>query len=221
MHNYKFGVTPTELKEARKLIIQDIKSNNKVDNPICNMTLQDYFDIIKECVLGSCDENGIITDPYTGHWYSETKQKDMRKLSSIEVAKAWMDGRGLFDEHFNSQLWGDEEHQGNWDNIGQHEQNKWYHEDRLNDPLWFRECIFVIGHAGHPTEMVTCGNFNPYEYEPNKWCMRFGTFSRSSYYMLKGYLYMKKKGLPVFIDGAKEYLTIKQKEKLKLGGYIK
>ena len=79
---------------------------------------------------------------------------------------------------------------------------------------WFKECILVIGHAGHPTEMITCGNFNPYEYEENKWCMRFGTFSRSSYYMLKGYLYMKKKDIPVFIDGAKEYLTKKQQENL-------
>jgi len=213
-NNYKYGITPQELKEARKFIIRDIKSNDKVDNPIYNMTLQDYFDMIKECVLGSCDENGIVVDPYVGNWYGKDKKQDVRKQSSIEVAKAWMDGRGLFTEHFNSSLWKDEKHQGHWDNIDQHDQNQWYHKDRLNDPLWFKECILVIGHAGHPTEMVTCGNFNPYEYEENKWCMRFGTFSRSSYYMLKGYLYMKKKGIPVFIDGAKEYLTKKQQENL-------
>lgn len=213
--NYKYLVTPAELKEARKLIIQDIKSNNKVDNPICNMTLQDYFDLIKECMLSICNENGFVVDPFDIKWYSESRNQDIRKQSSVEVAKAWMDGRGLFTEHFNSQLWADEKHQGNWDNIGQHDQNQWYHEDRLNDPLWFRECVQVIGHAGHPTEMTTCGNFNPVEYEPNKWCMRFGTFSRCSYYMLKGYLHLKKKGIPVFIDGAQGYLTLKQKEKVK------
>lgn len=218
---YKFGITPKELYKVRKLIIKDIKSNNKVDKPIENMTLQVYFDMIKECVLGSCDENGIVIDPYAGNWYGEAKKQDVRKQSSIEVAKAWMDGRGLFTEHFNSSLWNDEKHQGNWDNIDQHDQNQWYHEDRLNDPLWFKECILVIGHAGHPTEMVTCGNFNPYEYEPNKWCMRFGTFSRSSYYALKGYLYMKEKGLPVFLDNSKMYLTKKQLNKLKFNGYIK
>ena len=215
MPNYKYGITPTELKEARKLIIQDIKSNNKVNNPICNMTLQDYFDMIKECMLGTCDENGFVVDPFVCKWSGEAKNQDIRKQSSIKVARAWMDGRGLFTEHFNSQLWANEKHQGNWNNIGQHDQNQWYHEDRLNDPAWFKECILVIGHAGHPTEMVTCGNFNPYEYESNKWCIRFGTFSRCSYYMLKGYLYMKKKGLPIFIDGASNYLTPKQKEALK------
>lgn len=214
-NNYKYGITPQELKEVRKLIIQDIKSNNKVDNPICNMTLQNYFDMIKECMLGTCDENGFVVDPFVCKWSGEAKNQDIRKQPSIEVAKAWMDGRGLFTEHFNSQLWTNEKHQGNWNNIGQHDQNQWYHEDRLNDPAWFKECILVIGHAGHPTEMVTCGNFNPYEYEPNKWCIRFGTFSRCSYYMLKGYLYMKKKGLPIFIDGAGNYLTPKQKEELK------
>ena len=218
---YKFGITPKELYKVRKLIIKDIKSNNKVDKPIENMTLQVYFDMIKECVLGSCDENGIVIDPYAGNWYGEAKKQDVRKQPAIEVAKAWMDGRGLFTEHFNSSLWKDEKHQGNWDNIDQHDQNQWYHEDRLNDPLWFKECILVIGHAGHPTEMVTCGNFNPYEYEENKWCMRFGTFSRSSYYALKGYLYMKEKGLPVFLDSSEMYLTKKQLNKLKFNGYIK
>ena len=218
---YKFGITPKELYKVRKLIIKDIKSNNKVDKPIENMTLQIYFDMIKECVLGSCDENGIVIDPYAGNWYGEAKKQDVRKQPAIEVAKAWMDGRGLFTEHFNSSLWKDEKHQGNWDNIDQHDQNQWYHEDRLNDPLWFKECILVIGHAGHPTEMITCGNFNPYEYEENKWCMRFGTFSRSSYYALKGYLYMKEKGLPVFLDSSEMYLTKKQLNKLKFNGYIK
>lgn len=217
MHNYKYLVTPAELKEARKLIIQDITSNEKVDNPICNMTLQDYFDLIKECMLSICNENGLVVDPFNIKWYSESRNQDIRKQSSIEVAKAWMDGRGLFTEHFNTSICGlFDHHYGTWNSIGPHEQNQWYHEDRLYDPLWFKECVMCIGHAGHPTEMTTCGNFNPVEYEPNKWCIRFGTFSRSSYYMLKGYLYMKKKGLPVFIDGAKEYLTIKQRQKLAI-----
>ena len=33
-------------------------------------------------------------------------------------------------------------------------------------------------------------------------------------YVFPTYLYMKKKGIPVFIDGAKEYLTKKQQENL-------
>ena len=31
---YKYGITPQELSKARKFIIQDIKSNNKVEKPI-------------------------------------------------------------------------------------------------------------------------------------------------------------------------------------------
>ena len=38
MYKYKYGITPKELKEARKYIIQDIMSNNYVENPIENMT---------------------------------------------------------------------------------------------------------------------------------------------------------------------------------------
>ena len=65
---YKYGITPQELKEARKLIIQDIRSNNKVVKPIENMTLQMYFDIIKECMLGATDENGVVVDPWGNTW---------------------------------------------------------------------------------------------------------------------------------------------------------
>lgn len=214
LNNYKYGIAPKELKEIRKYIIRDIKSNDAVANPIYNMTLQDYFNIIKEFMLGLCDENGYIIDLYNFGYISSKYKKDLRLCSSEEIARDWMDGRGLFTEHFNSQLYSDEKHQGYWDNIGPHDQNQWYHKDRLNDPAWFKECILVIGHGGHPTETIKAGNFNPYEYEENKWCMRFGIFSRSDYYMLKGYLHLKKKGIPVFIDGAKEYLTPKQQEQL-------
>ena len=77
INNYKYGITPQELKEARKFIIRDIKSNNKVDNPIYDMTLQDYFNMIKECVLGSCNEKGIVTDPYFGNWCRKEKKQDV------------------------------------------------------------------------------------------------------------------------------------------------
>ena len=47
MNHYKYGITPKELRLARKLIMEDIRSNNKIVNPIENMTLQTYFDMIK------------------------------------------------------------------------------------------------------------------------------------------------------------------------------
>lgn len=217
---YKYGIPAKELAKIRKLIMQDIRSNNKINNPIENMTLQDYFDIVKECMLGCTNENGVVVDQWGEPWYSDFKKQDMREAPSIEVAKAWMDGRGLFTEHFNSNLLKTEKHFGNWPNLDQHEENQWYHEDRLNDPLWFKECVAVIGHGGHPTEMLSCGNFNPVEYEENKWYMSFGTFSRSDFYTLKGYKYLKEKGLPVFIYAAQTYLTPKQIKELKSEGYL-
>lgn len=218
---YKYGITPQELSKARKFIIQDIKSNNKVEKPIENMTLQVYFDMIKECMLGACDKNGVVIQLWGANWVSENRKKDIRNLPSIEVAKTWMDGRGLFTEHFNGQLYNTKKHYGNWENIGQHEQNQWYHEDRLNDPLWFKECVSVIGHAGHPTECQGCGNFNPVEYEENKWYLDFDMFSRSDFYTLKGYLHFKEKNIPAFIYGAQNYLTPKQINKLIEEGYLK
>lgn len=218
--NYKYGITPKELALARKYIIEDIKSNNYIEKPIENMTLQVYFDMIKECMLGAADENGVVFHPWGDNWVSKHRKQDIRKVSSIEVARIWMDGRGLFYEHFNSQLYGNKKHYGNWSNINPHEQNQWYHEDRLNDPLWFKECISVIGHAGHPTECQGCGNFNPVEYDTDKWYMDFDTFSRSDFYTLKGYLHFKKIGIPAFIYGAQVYLTPKQIEKLKSEGYL-
>ena len=218
---YKYGITPQELSKARKFIIQDIKSNNKVEKPIENMTLQVYFDMIKECMLGAADENGVVFHPWGDNWVSKRRKQDIRKVSSVEVARIWMDGRGLFYEHFNGQLYGDKKHYGNWPNINSHEQNQWYHEDRLNDPLWFKECVSVIGHAGHPTECQGCGNFNPVEYEENKWYLDFDMFSRSDFYTLKGYLHFKEKGIPAFIYSAQNYLTPKQINKLTEEGYLK
>ena len=195
--------------------------NNKVEKPIENMTLQIYFDMIKECMLGATDENGVVFYPWKTNWVSKNRKKDIRNLPSIEVAKTWMDGRGLFTEHFNGQLYGNKQHYGNWENIDQHEQNQWYHKDRLDDPLWFKECVSVIGHAGHPTECQGCGNFNPVEYEENKWYLDFDMFSRSDFYTLKGYLHFKEKNIPAFIYGAQNYLTPKQINKLIKEGYLK
>lgn len=213
---YKYGINPKELINIRNLIIKDIKSNNKVDNPIENMTLQIYFDMIKECMLGVTDENGVVRNSWGETFLSENRKRDIRLLSSIEVAKMFMDGRGLFSDHFNSNLTQGKHHYGTWDNIDFNSQNKWYHEDRLNDVEWFKECVLCIGHAGHPTECLCCGNFNPFMYEDNKWCLIFGTFSRVDYYTLKSYYYMKNNNLPVFIYKPEQYLTNSQLKKLNL-----
>ena len=93
---YKYGITPQELKEARQLIIKDIKSGNKVEDPIKDMTLQDYFRIIMYCMFALTDKNGVVRDQFGETWYSDKRKKDIRKLSSKEIAELWMDGRGLF-----------------------------------------------------------------------------------------------------------------------------
>jgi hypothetical protein len=218
---YKYGITPQELKEARKLIIQDIRSNNKVVKPIENMTLQTYFDIIKECMLGATDGNGVVVDPWGNTWWSENKKIDIRNVSSIEVAKAWMDGRGLFTQHFNGNKYKAQKDYGIWDNISDHDQNQWYHEDRLGDVNWFKQCTQCsIGVGGHPCECLGAGSIYPVMYEEDKWFIEFGMFSRSDYYALKAYLRLKKLGIPAFISNAKMYLTNKQITKLQEEGCL-
>ena len=120
--NCKYGISPKELREARKLIIEDIKSNNKVDNPIQNMTLQDYFRIIMYCMFALADKNGVVRDRFGNTWYSELKKKDIRKLSSKEIAEEWQDGRGLFTEHANINH--NNINYGNWANINNFNDNK-------------------------------------------------------------------------------------------------
>ena len=210
----KYGITPKELSKARKLIIKDIKSNYDTEHPIENMTLNIYFDMIKEAILGCVDKNGVVTDQWGGIWNSYIRKQDIRKMTSEEVARAWMDGRGLFSEHANSQLQFDQKHVSWWPNIGFHENNQWYHKDRLDSPSWFKECVFCIGHGGHPTECLLCGGFSPVEYEKDKWQIWIGTFRPCDYYVLKMYIHMKNKNLPVFIYNGIKYLTGKQKENL-------
>lgn len=220
MNNYKYGIIPKELKEVRKYIIQDIKSNNYVENPIENMTLQDYFDIIKECMLAFIDENGVVHDMFGETWNSEIRKQDIRKLKSKDVSEIWQDGRGLFSIHGNINNY--DIKYGEWSDIGKFEDNQWYHEDRLNDKWWFKQCIDGgIGSCGHPTENLMISNINPVEYEKNKWCISFGTFSRSDFGVLKAYLHLKNKKIPAFIYGAQNYLTPKQINKLVEEGFLK
>lgn len=211
---YKYGVTPLELKTARKFIIQDLKSGYKVTNPIMNMTLRMYLDVIKECMLGATNDKGQVIDQFGDTWFSEKRKMDIRNMSSVEIAKDWMDGRGLFSEHFNGNNCGNVKF-GDWENIADHEQNKWYHENRLDDPLWFKQCTQgSIGAGGHPCECLGAGSIYPIMHEENKWHIKFGVFSRSHFYTLKAYLHLKNKNIPVFIQSPTEYLTKKQSEQL-------
>lgn len=219
---YKYGITPKELSKARKLIIADIRSNNKVEHPIMDMTLQDYFNVIKEIMLGATNSDGVVVDPWGDTWYTEFKKKDIRIERPIDVAKAWMDGRGLFTEHFNGGTYGDKKTvYGNWEHLGQHDQNQWYHEERLTDINWFKQCIHgSIGAAGHPTENLGAGNIVPVEFAPDKWYILFDTFHRGHYYTLKGYLRLKDRGIPAFIYAAHTYLTPSQQTMLQLDGFL-
>ena len=217
--NYKYGIEPKRLKKIRALIMHDIMHENYVENAIPVMTVRKYCEIIKEAVLGCCDENGCVIS-----WFDNNSSKyaqNMHEIDAIEVARMWMDGRGLFTPHFNSQLMADEHHYGNWENIDQHEQNQWYHPDRLDDPAWFMECYHVIGHAGHPTEGLLFGNLNPvYHKYSDCWTLSFGLFSRCDFYTLRAYKYMRKKHLPVYIYAGQNYLTDKQKLMLWPLGYL-
>ena len=227
LQNYKYCIHPAELKEIRKLIIGDLRdyprekgmsyAEQYADSPdkIHNMTLRMYFDIIKEAMLAVTDENGFVTGP-DGYPWKGDRSKDIRQQSSIDVAREWMDGRGLFTEHFNGSRYSSTKDYGNWENIGQHEQNQWYHEDRLDDTAWFKQCTQCsIGAGGHPCETIG-GSLYPVLLENDNWVLIYGIFARASYYMLKAYHHLRKQGIPVYIDGCEAYLTPKQREKIGL-----
>ena len=217
---YKYGITPQELKEVRKLIINDIIHNNFVENPIEFMTLRKYFEIVNGIILSACDKNGIVRDQFGNTWYSEFKNQDQRNIDPIAIARSWMDGRGLFSEHFNGN---DTNLQyGDWDNLGQHDQNQWYHEDRLDNPCWFKQCVRCgIGAGGHPTECLTVGNIVPVYETCECWTIRLGGYRSNDYYVLKAYLFLRKRHIPVYIYGAQKYLTNKQLNRLISEGYFK
>ena len=123
-----------------------------------------------------------------------------------------MDGRGLFTKHFNGNKFKSQQDYGTWEDISDRDQNQWYHEDRLDDINWFKQCTQCsIGTAGHPCECIAAGSIYPVMYEEDKWFIEFGMFSRSDYYALKAYLRLKKLEIPVFLDNAEMYLTNKQK----------
>lgn len=217
MNYYKYGITPKELKQVRKFIIEDIHSNNKVSNPIQNMNLQTYFDIIKECMLAFIDEDGVVRDAFGKSWGSSRRIVDIRKLPSKDIAEAWMDGRGLFTKHYNNPL---SKNYGDWPDITSNTQNQWYHEDRLNDLLWFKQCTQCgIGACGHPCENIMISNIYPVMFEEDKWYIEFGTRA-SDYGVLKAYLRLKEIKVPCFIWGAQRYLTNKQIGSLVEEGYL-
>lgn len=214
---YKYGITPQELRQARKFIIEDIRSNNKVSNPIQNMTLQTYFDIIKECMLAFVDENGIVRDMFGKSWESSRRATDIRELPSKDVAEFWMDGRGLFTKHFNNSS---SKNYGDWPDITRNAQNQWYHEDRLNDSRWFKQCTQCgIGSGGHPCENIMISNIYPVMFDEDKWYIEFGSRA-SNYGVLKAYLRLKEIKIPAFIWGTQRYLTQKQIDSLVNEGYL-
>lgn len=215
----KYGISPIELKEARKLIIKDIIYDNFVENPIEFMTLRKYFQVIKGVILSACDKDGVVRDRFGKTWYGESKNEDQRNIDPIFTAKSWMDGRGLFTEHFNGNTDGTE--YGDCPNLSQHDQNQWYHEDRLDNPSWFKQCVLQgIGAAGHPTECLTVGNITPSYEKCECWTIRLGGAHSSDYYVLKAYLFLRKHNVPVYIYSAQRYLTNKQINRLVSNGYL-
>lgn len=225
---YKYGIAPKELKEIRALILKDAKIVRKqelnvsfnwiyedVPNKIKNMTLKIYLDAVKDMMLAYINENGQVLN-WNGEIFSKYRIGDIRAQSTEQVARDWMDGRGLFTPHCNGQHFDRNfKNFGDWPDLDWRDENLWFHEDRLDDPAWFKQCVLgSIGCGGHPCETIA-GSLYPCWCDNDEWVLIFGPFARCSYYMLKGYHNMKKQGWPVFILGAEEYLTPKQRESLE------
>lgn len=205
-----YGIPKKNLSLIRKFIIKDLKNNNSLDNYIEDLNLQTYLYINKEIILANIDyTNGKLLLDITSNKY----QYDLRCLNTLEICKKLMDGRGLFTEHFNGNN-RDKIILGDWDKIDSNSLNYWYHEDRIYDPLWFKQCVCGgIGAGGHPTENI-CGNVYPVNIEnSNKWYILLSEVHSCTLYKLNAYLRLKQLNIPVLLANSEKYLTDTQIKK--------
>ena len=216
---FKYGIKPILLKKIRKLIIEDLGNNNLPSFFIKNMTLNEYLDICKEVVLASINPNtGKLYNPtFTGeeisYYEHSIYSKDLRTIDRDKLLFSFMDGRGLFTEHCNNN--NKNIKLGNWDNIDSLSMNKWYHEDRLDDPLWFKQCVFFgIGACGHPTESF-CGHIYPVNIEnTDNWYILLSDVRSVDSYKLMAYFHLKNIKIPVILQDSIKYLTPKEQKSL-------
>ena len=218
--NRSWKLLKDERKIAHKLLVQQSKMIGIT--PIENMTLNQYFGIIKEALISLCDEDGNYIDLFD----NGSPLFNIYTSPQDYVLKRIMDGRSLFHSDYGDPY-------GILNNIDH------------NDPHSFKDWVCNACWGGHPYETLF-GDFVPYciynvgynfisrkllgkitpkppldiEYS-NKWLLLFSTSHRNDEYAMRCFIRLKKLGYPVIwcVDNerdrkmlTKQYMVEKEKQ---------
>lgn len=183
--------------EERKNVCKYLKAQLRGDvpPPIEELTLNKYFEMVKEIELACCDENGVSKR----YGYAD-RNVNFRAMLAEEVARRTMDGRQMFHSDYG--------------------QPEGILVDCDHDcPKAFKWWMFHYTHLGHPWE-TSVGNFNPcplwkhgcnYQnankdkenYEKlvsDKWIFYFSRCHRNTVYAMRAFIRLRKLGYPVLWD---------------------
>lgn len=217
--NRTWKLLKEERKNAHKLLVQQSKILDLT--PIENMTLNDYFQAIKEAIVALCDEDGNYLDIFDNgkplyNIYTSPEEYVLNRV---------MDGRSLFHSDYGDPhgLLNDINH---------------------DDPLAFKDWVCRAQWGGHPFE--TCfGDFVPQciyndgcnfrtrlklkeiskksldEEYSNKWLLLFSTSHRNDEYAMRCFIRLRRLNYPVIwcVDDerdrkmlTKQYMVEKSKQ---------
>ena len=188
-----FCLSDEERKEVRKYLKMQLRG--ELPKPIENLTLNNYFALVKEIELSFCDENGISKRfPY------EDQKLNFRDMNAEEIARRVMDGRQMFHSDYGHPegILADRDH---------------------NSPEEFKWWYYHFTYLGHPWETVI-GNFCPcnlwktgYNYAnsgkkksdyertmSNKWIFVIADAHRCTIYGMRAFIRLRKLGYPVIWD---------------------
>lgn len=211
------------LKEERKLAYKFLLKQSKIADltPIENLTLNQYFKIIKEALVALCDEDGNYLDLFDG----KAPLYNLYTSSDEYILRRVMDGRSLFHSDYGDSygLLNDIDH---------------------DDPHAFKDWVCNAKWGGHPFE-TSFGNFVPqciyndgYNFRArsktkdinpkpldeefsNKWLLVFSTAHRNDEYAMRCFIHLRKLNYPViwYVDDerdrkmlTKQYMVEKSKQ---------
>lgn len=188
-----FCLSDEERKDVCKYLKAQLRGN--IPQPIENLTLNKYFELVKEIELAFCDETGV-----SKRYGYEGRNINFRDMSAEDVARKTLDGRQMFHSDYDQPegILADYDH---------------------DCPKAFKWWIFHYTHLGHPWE-TSVGNFNPcplwkhgcnYQnankdkenYEKlvsDKWIFYFSRCHRNTVYAMRAFIRLRKLGYPVLWD---------------------
>lgn len=188
-----FCLSDEERKDVCKYLKAQLRGN--IPQPIENLTLNKYFELVKEIELAFCDETGV-----SKRYGYEGRNVNFRDMSAEDVARKTLDGRQMFHSDYDQPegILADYDH---------------------DCPKAFKWWIFHYTHLGHPWE-TSVGNFNPcplwkhgcnYQnankdkenYEKlvsDKWIFYFSRCHRNTVYAMRAFIRLRKLGYPVLWD---------------------